>query len=54
MDWDKFRTRFESVSRKILDKMGQNASFMATTAKKNWEQIVRDLTGGGSGKDGPG
>lgn len=45
MDWDKFRTRFERVSKKIIDKMGQNASFMATTVKKSWEQVIRELSG---------
>lgn len=50
-DWDQFRARFERVAGKIMDKMGQNAGLVAAAAKKSWEQVVREV--GGGGRDRP-
>jgi hypothetical protein len=52
MDWDQFKTRFEKNSKKIIEKMVQNASYMGTTIKKSWEQIIREVTGGSGGRGG--
>lgn len=48
MDWDQFKTRFDRISKKILTKMAQNASYMGNTIKKSWEQLIKEV-GGGSG-----
>jgi hypothetical protein len=52
-DWEQFRGRFERMAGKIMDKMGQNAILVAAAAKKSWEQVVREVGGGGSGRDRP-
>jgi hypothetical protein len=53
MDWDQFKTRFDRTSKRILEKMVQNASYMESTIKKSWEQIIREVTGGGGGGGSP-
>jgi hypothetical protein len=52
MDWDQFKTRFDRISKRIIDKMAQNASYMGSTIKKSWEQIIRDVSGGSGGGGG--
>ncbi|KAL4444353.1 hypothetical protein ABPG75_012090 [Micractinium tetrahymenae] len=49
MDWDRFKERFLRISRRMVDKMGQNLTFMASTTKRSWQQLRREL--GGSDKE---
>eukprot|EP00887_Chlorella_sp_A99_P006074 scaffold22.g6074.t1 len=48
MSWERFRERFRRMSRRMVDKMGSNLSFIAQTTKRSWDQIVREIGGGGS------
>lgn len=41
-DWDGFQERFERMSRRILDKMHANASYMAKSFVRSWQQIFDD------------
>lgn len=35
------------ISRRMVDRMGQNLTFMATTTKRSWQQLWREVVGGG-------
>ncbi|KAL4858648.1 hypothetical protein ACK3TF_001587 [Chlorella vulgaris] len=50
MDWDRFKERFVRISKRMVDKMGQNGSYMVATTRRSWQQIWREL-GGGEDKD---
>ena len=39
--------RFVRISGRMVDKMGANLSYMAATSRRSWQQIVRELGGGG-------
>lgn len=52
MDWDRLKERFLRISKRMVAKMGQNATYMATTTRKSWQQIVRELGGGGDSDKG--
>ena len=47
MDWDKFRDRFDRISRRMVEKMGANARFMASSVKKTWDEVAREMGRGG-------
>mmetsp|Transcript_12010 Transcript_12010/g.24170 ORF Transcript_12010/g.24170 Transcript_12010/m.24170 type:complete len:208 (-) Transcript_12010:738-1361(-) len=40
-DWSGFQERFERMSRRMIDKMQANATYMAKSFVKSWEQIFR-------------
>ncbi|EFN58135.1 hypothetical protein CHLNCDRAFT_141886 [Chlorella variabilis] len=45
LDWERLKGRFLRISRRMVDKMGQNVSYMAATTRRSWQQIVRELGG---------
>jgi len=47
-DWDSFQERFERMSKRIADKMQSNATYMARSFVRSWEQIFRDSSSGSS------
>ena len=49
VDLTQFKERFDRISKKIVDKMAQNATFMGATIKKSLEAVLKDVTGGGGG-----
>ena len=49
VDLTQFKERFDRISKKIVDKMVQNATFMGATIKKSLEAVLKDVTGGGGG-----
>lgn len=54
MTFDKFRERFERMAGRIVEKMGSNASFMGAHIKRTWQQVARELGGGGGDNQGRG
>lgn len=42
MDWEKYKERFGRISRRILDKMQSNASYIAAVTKRSWQQLTKD------------
>jgi hypothetical protein len=44
-EWDRFKERFDRISKRMMDKMASNASYMLASLKKTWDQVVRDVSG---------
>lgn len=51
-DWDGFQERFERMSKRIAEKMQSNATYMARSFVRSWEQIFSDRSSGSSGSSG--
>ena len=47
LSWEKFQERFARISRRMVDKMQTNLTFMVNTTKKSLEQIIKEISGGG-------
>lgn len=43
LDWNKFQERFLRVSKRMVEKMGQNAAYMGLTVRRSWQQLLREL-----------
>lgn len=47
-DWDGFQERFERISKRIVEKMQSNATYMARSFVRSWQQIFNDKSSGSS------
>lgn len=47
-DWDGFQERFERMAKRIGEKMQSNATYMARSFVRSWEQIFSDRSSGSS------
>lgn len=51
-DWEGFQERFEHMSKRIAEKMQSNATYMARSFVRSWQQIFSDRSSGSSGSSG--
>lgn len=51
-DWDGFQERFERMARRIGERMQSNATYMAKSFVRSWEQIFSDRSSGSSSNSG--
>jgi len=51
MDWGQFKDRFDRTSKRMVDKMKANATYMGSSLRKTWDKLIREVTGSDGGRE---